>query len=106
MIIVRGFLEILQMSNNGTPRSFNDFTKILIGKRRLSSATVSKRLDQFVTAKVIDEVVSKSTTGRRIVGYNITQKGKRVIKLLEELHEAFAVTVLNYKSSIHKVASI
>jgi hypothetical protein len=95
MIVVRGFLEILQMADSNAPRSFNDFTKISISRKRLSSATVSKRIDQFVAAKVMDEVISRSKVGRRIIGYSITEKGKRVILLLEELHRAFAIPVAN-----------
>ncbi|HII10194.1 MAG: hypothetical protein ABSE71_04150 [Candidatus Micrarchaeaceae archaeon] len=91
MVIIRGFLEILQMSDSDGPRSFNDFTKISIKKRRLSSATVSKRLDELIAVKAIEEVVGRSKTGRRIIAYRATEKGKRVIELARELQEALTV---------------
>jgi len=91
MVIIRGFLEILEMANSNEARHFNDFTKISIKKKRLSSATVSKRLDELIAVNVLEEVVSRSKTGRRIVAYKTTEKGKRVIRLATELQEALSV---------------
>jgi DNA-binding HxlR family transcriptional regulator len=88
MIMIRGFLEILQMTDGNGQRSFNDFTKISIRKRRLSSATVSKRLDELTGIKAIEEVVSKSKTGRRIISYKTTDKGRRILELADELNKA------------------
>jgi DNA-binding HxlR family transcriptional regulator len=92
MIVIRGFLEMLQMADSDVPRSFNDFTKISISKRRLSSATVSKRLDELIAIKGIEEVISRSKTGRRIIAYRTTEKGKRVIELARKLQEALTVS--------------
>jgi DNA-binding HxlR family transcriptional regulator len=91
MVMIRGFLEILQMANSSEPKSFNNFTKISITGRRLSSATVSKRLDELLKVKVIEEVVQRSKTGRRVIAYRATEKGKRVIEVARELEEAIAV---------------
>ena len=91
MVMIRGFLEILQMANGNEPKHFNDFTKIIIKKKRLSSATVSRRLDELLAIKVIEEVISRSKSGRRIIAYRATSKGKRVIKLANELEEALAI---------------
>jgi DNA-binding HxlR family transcriptional regulator len=88
MTMARGFLEILQMADTNGPKSFNDFTKISIKGRRLSSATVSKRLDELTAVKVIEEVIKRSKTGRRTIAYRATEKGKRVIKQARELQEA------------------
>ena len=88
MAIIRGVLEILQLANVGEPKSFNDFTRISIKNKRLSSATVSKRLDQLVSVKVIQEIIVRSKTGRRIIAYRTTEKGKRVIGLAKELQTA------------------
>lgn len=90
MVTRRGFLEILQMAD-GQPKSFNDFTKISIKERRLSYATVSKRLDELITLKVIEEMVTRAKTGRRMIAYRTTEKGKRVIELGKELLNAIAV---------------
>jgi DNA-binding MarR family transcriptional regulator len=92
MVMIRGFLEILQMADGNAPKSFNDFTTISIGKRKLSSATVSKRLDKLIAVKAMEEVISRSKTGRRVIAYRTTEKGKRAIKLARELQEIFAVS--------------
>jgi DNA-binding HxlR family transcriptional regulator len=91
MLMIRGMLEILQMANGNDPKSFNDFTKIQIGKGRLSSATISKRLDGLIAVKAIQEVVIRSKAGRRIIAYKTTEKGRRAIKLASELEEEFAI---------------
>lgn len=91
MIMIKGFLEILQMANVNAPKSFNDFTKISIGQKRLSSATVSKRLDELVAVAAIEEVVGRSKTGRRMIAYRTTGKGGRVIEMAIELQEALTV---------------
>jgi len=92
MVMIRGFLEILQMSDGKEPKSFNDFTKISIRKKRLSSATVAKRLDELIAVKAVAEVISKSKSGRRIIAYKTTEKGKRVIELAAELEDLLVVS--------------
>ena len=82
---------MLQMADGNEPKSFNDFTKIQIGKGRLSSATVSKRLDGLIEVDVIEEVISRSKMGRRTIAYKTTKKGKRAIALVMELEEEFAI---------------
>jgi DNA-binding HxlR family transcriptional regulator len=91
MVMIRGYLEILQMADSNGPMHFNDFTKISIKGRKVSSATVSKRLDELILVKVIGEVISRSKTGRRIIAYKTTEKGRKVLKLAEELKEQTAV---------------
>jgi DNA-binding HxlR family transcriptional regulator len=88
MPIIRGVLEMLQMADSHESKSFNDFTRISIKGKRLSSATVSKRLDELVATKVLQEVIVRSKTGRRIIAYKTTVKGKRVIEIAKELTEA------------------
>ena len=92
MVMKRGFLEILQLASGNEPKSFNDFTKIRVGESRLSSATVSKRLDRLIAVKVIEEVITRSKAGRRIIAYRATEKGKRAVELAEELQELFAAS--------------
>lgn len=92
MIIKKGFLDILEMADSNKLRSFNDFTKITTKNRKLSSATVSKRLDELIGASVIEEVVTRSRTGRRVIGYRTTEKGKRVVELAKDLTEAVAAS--------------
>lgn len=91
MVTIRGYLEILEMADSNEPKHFNDFTKISIKKKRLSSATVSKRLDELIKVRVLEEVISRSKTGRRIIAYKTTAKGRKVIALATELNEALAV---------------
>jgi len=92
MVIKRGFVEILEMASGDTPKSFNDFTKIQVGRSKLSSATVAKRLDMLITVKAIEEVITRSKAGRRVIAYRTTEKGRRATKLAEELKELFAVS--------------
>jgi DNA-binding HxlR family transcriptional regulator len=91
MIIKKGFLEILKMADGSEPRRFDDFTKISI-TRRLSSATISKRLDELVKAQALEEIVSRSKTGRRIIAYKTTEKGKNVIKMAKKLEDAVTIS--------------
>jgi DNA-binding HxlR family transcriptional regulator len=92
MVMIRGYMEILEMADGNEPKHFNDFTKISIAKRKLSSATVSKRLHELLAVNVIELVIHRSKTGRRIIAYKTTEKGKRVIKLARELKEALTVS--------------
>lgn len=87
MTIIKGVLEMLELSNNKGPKSFNDFTRISINQKKLSSATVSKRLSELVNAGVMEEVIIKSKTGRRIIAYKTTDKGRLAIKLAKQLKE-------------------
>ncbi|MGD0728750.1 MAG: winged helix-turn-helix transcriptional regulator [Candidatus Micrarchaeaceae archaeon] len=90
--MIRGYLEILEMADSSEPKNFNDFTKITIKKRRLSSATVAKRLHELIEVKAVEAVVYKSKTGRRIIAYNTTEKGRKVIKLANALQDALSST--------------
>ena len=76
---------MLELADEGPPKSFNDFTKISVKRRRLSSATVSKRLDELLSVKVLEEVITRSKTGRRVIAYRTTEKGKKVIAIATEL---------------------
>ncbi|MHB1830011.1 MAG: hypothetical protein ACYCO0_01325 [Candidatus Micrarchaeaceae archaeon] len=92
MVIIKGYLEILQMANGNAPKSFNDFTTISINGKRLSSATVSKRLDQLISVDALKEVINRSHTGRRIIAYRTTERGRKVIELAEELKVMLTVS--------------
>jgi DNA-binding HxlR family transcriptional regulator len=83
------------MAEGSGPKSFNDFTKIPIRKRRLSTATVSKRLDELIAAKTIEQVITQSKTGRRIIAYKTTEKGKKVIEHAMKLEEALSSSKSN-----------
>jgi DNA-binding HxlR family transcriptional regulator len=85
MTLSRGVLEIVKLSDSPNPRAFSEFTRITINKRRLSSATVSKRLNELVAIKVLDEVPMRSEKGRRMIGYRITERGMKVLELAHEL---------------------
>lgn len=85
MLGKKGAVEILQLIDNHSSKSFSDFVLIVIDKKKLSSATVSKRIDELLAAGTIQELIVKSRTGRRVVAYKATVKGKRTIKLAEKL---------------------
>ncbi len=87
MITIKGVQEMLKMASGGDPKSFNDFTRIVIRGKRLSSATVSKRIGDLIRVEVLKEVITRSKAGRRVIAYSTTEKGKRVIRLVEELDE-------------------
>jgi predicted ArsR family transcriptional regulator len=91
MPLIRGVIEMLEMAASHEPRSFIDFTRISINNKRLSSATVSKRLDGLIAAKVMEEVITRSKAGRRVIAYRTTEKGKRVIAIASELKDALAI---------------
>lgn len=99
MKMIKGVLEILQMAGGKEPKSFNDFTRISIMKKGLSSATVSKRLDVLVDFEVIEEVITRSRTGRRIIAYKTTEKGKEVVKLANEIEELLTAPKSKGKAS-------
>lgn len=85
MIISRGMLEILESAMYDGPKSFNDFTKIAIKEKRLSPATVSKRLDELTANGNIEEVIIRSKTGRRVIAYKTTEKGKKAVEHAKNL---------------------
>jgi len=87
MTLRRGVLEVISLANY-SPKSFKEFTGISIGKRKLSSATVSKILKELVTIRVLEEVVIRSKTGRRVIGYRTIERGKKILELAEELNRA------------------
>ncbi len=89
MAMTRGILEMLQLALY-KPKSFTDFTKMRIGERHLSSVTVSKRLDELIITQNMTEVTARSKSGRRIIAYKTTDRGKQVIKLAKELDAAIA----------------
>ena len=91
MTLRRGVLEVISLATN-IPKSFKDFANISIGKRKLSSATVSKILKELVAIKVLEEVVIRSKTGRRIIGYRTTERGKKILELADELNKALKDT--------------
>ena len=76
----RGTFEMLKLAAGSAPKSFSDFTKISINKKRLSSATVSKQIGELLAVGTIKEVITKSATGRRIISYQTTEKGKGLWK--------------------------
>ena len=89
--MIRGFLEMLEMADTAEPKAFNDFTKISVRKKKLSSATVSKRLDELLAMKALEEVITRSRTGRRVIAYRTTEKGRRAIELAKELEALIAL---------------
>ncbi len=92
MILIRGAIEILQMASGHDPKSFNDFTKILIRGKRLSSATVSKRLKELIAANAIEEVITRSKAGRRVIAYVTTEKGMKIIEHAKILQDALSAS--------------
>ena len=88
MTLSRGVLDIIKMADDHVPKSFKDFSSITIKKKKLSTATISKRLNELVAIKVLDEVPMRSETGRRIIGYRTTERGRKILELAKELEAA------------------
>ncbi len=85
MLGKKGAVEILQLIDNHSYKRFSDFILIVVKKKKLSSATVAKRIDELLAAGTIQEIIVKSESGKRVVAYKATAKGKRAIKLAEKL---------------------
>ena len=92
MSMMRGTLEILQMADSGEPKSFNDFTMMPIKEKNLSSATVSKRINELIAVEAMEEVVTRSKKGRRVIAYKTTEKGRKVIVRAKRLEEALTAS--------------
>ncbi|MGC8479640.1 MAG: hypothetical protein ACP5M9_03155 [Candidatus Micrarchaeia archaeon] len=86
MTFSRGAVEIIRLAQSPIPKSFTDFTKITINKKRLSTATVLKRLNELVKANILEEKVIRSKTGRRVIGYKTTDLGNKVLDILNKLN--------------------
>lgn len=87
MTLMRGTLEMIALAGEGEPALFNDFTKIAIGGKKLSSATVVKRLDELLLLKILQEAATRSKSGRRAVGYIVTERGRKILALAKELYQ-------------------
>ncbi len=90
-MFTRGTLEVLQVTEAKELTFFNDIANISVDGKRISSATVSKRLNELINANAIETVITKSKKGRRVIAYKVTGKGRKVIKIANELKEALAI---------------
>lgn len=90
MTLPRGSLEILQKIAENGPQCFSDFTELSIDGKELSSATISKRLDELQAIDAIEETVTRSPSGQKAVGYELTGRGERIITIAEQYEEAMA----------------
>jgi predicted transcriptional regulator len=93
MSIIKGLQEMLgmlQSTSNKVAQSFSDLTKISINNKRLSTATVSKRLNELISVKAMEGVITKSKKGRRTISYKTTEKGKGMIEPAKKLEKALS----------------
>ncbi|PSH00315.1 MAG: hypothetical protein BRC28_00330 [Nanohaloarchaea archaeon SW_4_43_9] len=86
MTLPKGAIAILRETKDET-KSFDDYTEIEIEGEKLSSATVTKRLKELVALNGLEETVIRSETGRRKVGYEITDRGRKVLKIADEFED-------------------
>ncbi|MFQ3274927.1 MAG: DNA-binding HxlR family transcriptional regulator [Candidatus Nanohaloarchaea archaeon] len=86
MTLPKGAIAILRETKD-EKKSFDDYTDIEIDGEKLSSATVTKRLKELVALDGLEETVIRSDTGRRKVGYEITDRGRKVLKIADEFEE-------------------
>lgn len=87
MTLPKGSIEILKMTKEDPPKSFSDYTEIEIDDENLSSATVNKRIKELVALEALEETVKRSDTGRRTVGYKVTERGEKIVSIAEEFEE-------------------
>jgi len=87
MTLPKGAVEILKKTEEIGKCSFGDYTDIEIEGENLSSATVNKRLKELVALDALEESVKRSDTGRKTVGYEITQRGQKIVRIAKEYAE-------------------
>lgn len=87
MTLPKGSIEILKVTREKQPLSFSDYTEIEIDGENLSSATVNKRLKELTALDALEETVKRSDTGRKTVGYEITERGEKIIEISDEFNE-------------------
>lgn len=85
MLLSEGSLDILTFLKDKKIGQFSDLLKLKNKRtgRGFSPTTISARLDDLETMKAISTVAVK-TRRRRVLGYQITDKG---IKILETAYE-------------------
>lgn len=83
LLLSEGALELLEFLKNTESGHFNDFRSIKNTRtnKQLSANTISSRLKELVEKGAIERVVSSSKTGRNVVAYQITAKGKKALEL-------------------------
>jgi len=86
MTLPKGAIAMLRETKDET-KSFDDYTEIEIEGKKLSSATVTKRLKELVALEGLEETVIRSETGRRKVGYEVTDRGRKVLKIADEFED-------------------
>jgi DNA-binding HxlR family transcriptional regulator len=78
----KGCIKVLEALKDGKKRRYKD----LFILTSLPSATLSTLLKDLVILGLVKKDV-ENRPGRILIEYQITQKGKEVIKLLEELEK-------------------
>lgn len=87
MTLQKGAVEILKATRDGECSKFSDYTEIEIDGEKLSSATVSKRLKELVALDALEETVVRTDSGRKTTGYELTERGEKIIDIADEFEE-------------------
>lgn len=84
-IMNNGTIEMLKASADKKPKRFEDFRELINPKtnKRFSPSTISFKLKELTELGMLKRVLTKTRTGRIVVGYVITQKGIDVLGLFE-----------------------
>lgn len=84
-IMDNGTITMLKASADKKPKRFEDFRELvnLRANKRFSPSTVSIKLKELAELGMLKRVLTKTRTGRIVVGYVITQKGIEVLGLFE-----------------------
>lgn len=89
MMLSEGSINILAEAKTGQILSFKTLRSITNPRtgRKYSSSTISKRLKELVEAGALEETPTSSQKGRKIVGYRITNSGRKALELSYEYEE-------------------
>lgn len=87
MTLPRGSVEILRKTDENGSGTFSEYTEIEIDGKELSSATVSKRLKELVALDALEETVVRTDSGRKTTGYELTERGEKIIRIANEFEQ-------------------
>lgn len=94
-IMNNGTIEMLKASADKKPKRFEDFRDLINSKtnKRFSPSTISFKLKELTELGMLKRILTKTRTGRVVVGYVITGKGIEVVGLFES-HNAKLRSIL------------
>lgn len=87
MTLPRGTIEILEEIQENGPCCFSDIEGLEVEGSQLSSATVTERLKELQALEAVEKNTMRLDTGRKTDGYEVTERGSKLIDLAEEFRQ-------------------